>query len=290
VMGGGGGENFRRNLGRLFESPGIACLRGVLRGAPAAVVGAGPSLDHSIHLLAGCAGLTILCADTAYPVLTRRGARPGLVVTADPQPVSQFHFMRAGRYDVPLAAPPTACAGVIERWDGPVYFGFQNLEALPPEARDYARVMGGFGAGGSVSCLALELALLMGAGAVYLFGQDFGYSGGRAYAEGSVPNLLNTLPGGEAAAGERDYFGRPRESTRALYSYRREMESLAARAAAPVLTVSPEAVRAAGVNAVSADEAARRSADARRPDLPRAGAPVNGMAAARRALAAWLEA
>ena len=289
VMGGVARANFRRNLGRLFASPGIARLRGVLRGAPAAVVGAGPSLDHSVHLLPGRVGLTILCADTAYPALARRGARPDLVVTADPQPVSLLHFALAGRYDVPLAAPPTACAGVIERWEGPVFFGFQNIEELPAEARGFARAMGEFGAGGSVSCLAVELALLMGAGAVYLFGQDFGYSGARAYAEGSAPFLLNTSAAeSEDSLAAEDYFGRAIRSTRALYSYRREIEQLAARSAAPVMTVSPDAARAAGVDAVSAEEAARRSVGAQRPGVTAHGEVGGGAAEARRALAGWL--
>lgn len=252
IMGGAEKENFRRNLPRLMRSPGIGAMQGALKGAVAAIVGAGPSLDRDmIHMAAGDR-MAILSSDTALPALTAEGVTPDLVFTVDPQKNTLAHFEMAGRFDLPLALTPFACADLVEKWEGPLFFGFQRPERFPSPACGWAEDMGVFRTGGTVSLIALETALLMGASAVILFGQDFGWPGGRKYARGVAPAFLgNVLPEEKDRVYETDFFGGRIMTSTNLYAYRRDFESLARAAGVPVVTMSAEGVRLEGVAPVA---------------------------------------
>jgi hypothetical protein len=252
LMGGAERANRAANLERLFAGRGIVSLTGLLRGAPAIVVGAGPSLDRDIAAVAAVAGkAAVIVADTAFPPLLAAGIEPTLVVTVDPKSASLYHFDLAGRTDLPLAAAAGAHPALLARWTGPLFFGFTGPDRYPPEARRWIeRRIGFFTAGGSVSAMALELALIMGAGAVTAVGQDFSFPAGRAYADGTAPAILGFTLAAVPVADRRtevDPFGRPVVTTVALTGYRREFERLALSTPVSVTTLSTFAPPTPGV-------------------------------------------
>ncbi len=242
---------FRRNLKKALRSPGIANLAGALRGGVVAVVGAGPSLDKTIMYLAAEKNLTIFASDTSLPALLDAGVTPDFVVTVDSQPHTTLHFLMADRFDIPMITLPTSNSDVIERWEGPLFFGYKNPEKFKSPAREWAESMGKIESGGSVSCVALEMAIKMGASVILLFGQEFGYPDGKAYASCTVPHITGQkLTDESEMTCQVDYFGRNINVPINFHSYRRVFEELARSSDAQVVTLSPEGQRLDGVCAV----------------------------------------
>ncbi|MBI5816308.1 MAG: motility associated factor glycosyltransferase family protein [Nitrospinae bacterium] len=254
IMGKKEKENFRRNLGRLAGSPGVSALAGMCEGGAVIVVGAGPSLDRDITQAACCKGrAAVFAADTALPSLLAAGITPDLLFTADPQDESMRHFIAAGRYDLPLVLTPTANADLVEKWRGPLFFGFQNPDKYPKPADGWARRMGVFSSGGSVSSFALETALAAGVSVAALAGMDFGYPWGRAYANGSAPALLGANEAALRGKVEvKDYCGRPLLTSLNMYSYIRAFENITVAPGRTVVTFSNVGARLGGIEAVAA--------------------------------------
>ncbi|MGK7344649.1 MAG: motility associated factor glycosyltransferase family protein [Candidatus Nitrospinota bacterium M3_3B_026] len=243
-------ENLGRNLPRLLRSPGVGRLAGLFRGEPVAIVGGGPSLDGQAAFFAFQDRMRIFTSDTALPALLEHGVEPDLVFSVDPQEDSLLHFVLAGRFDLPLVLTPTACAGLVERWEGPLIFGFKSPDRYPAPADRWAERMGSFESGGSVSCVAFETALISRASTVIMLGLDFGAPGGRGYASGTAPDILGAAPWNpKETVMEKNCFGEDVPSSALLNSYRREFERLAAGADARVVNISGRGVRADGVQA-----------------------------------------
>jgi len=246
-------ENFKANLHTTLRSCGINRLNESANGSAVAVVGAGPSLDLTAPFLFGVRSrVIILAADTAAPALLNAGIVPDMLFTADPQPGSRLHFELARRFDLPLGLLPTSDPGIVSRWTGPMYFGFINPDKYPEPASSWARETGVFNSGGSVSCLALETAIKMGASRIILFGHDFGFHNARKYANHTVPSTLGeSIIGQKDIVVERNYFNTEVVTSRSFYSYRRDFEKLAESSPAPVYTTSPSGIRLDGIEAVS---------------------------------------
>ncbi|VAX17892.1 Motility accessory factor [hydrothermal vent metagenome] len=251
IMGGAEKENFSRNLKKVLVSRGIARLKGAMAGGMAIIVGAGPSLDRDIIYLALSKKMTVIASDTSLPVLLSAGITPDFVISADPKPDSLSHFELAKSYNLPLIAMPTSNANIIERWTGPLFFGFREPGRFPAPAKEWAQKMGVFESGGSVSCLAMELSIAMGAKAVTLIGQDFGYPAERAYSTGCAPQIIGaTLPNDDEVLEGVDYFGRKIKTSVNLYSYRRTFEELVAKSATKTFTLSACGLSLEGVEAI----------------------------------------
>jgi hypothetical protein len=252
IMGGIEAENLRKNLARLRSANGINSLRGIAKGRGAFIVGAGPSLDRDVITLSAPNGCVIISTDTALPVLLNAGVAPHFVVTADPQAESLRHFSLAGRFDLPLILTPTASADILEKWTGPVYAGFIRTDRLTDEALRMADTMGTFKSGGTVSALAFEAAIIMGADPVILVGQDFGWPGGRCYAQGTYPEQAGadymTMP---EIIYEENHFGQRIPTSVSLHSYRRSFEWVAQTTGARVFTLSTWGLPAKGVAPIS---------------------------------------
>lgn len=243
-------ENLGENLERLLRSPGVESLAGIFSGEPVAIAGAGPSLDAQTPLLALQDRMRVFASDTALPALIEHGVEPDLVFSVDPQADSLLHFITAGRFDLPLVLTPTACAGVVRRWRGPLIFGFKRPDRYPAPADRWAERMGSFESGGSVACVAFETALRSGASAVIMLGLDFGAPGGRGYASGTAPDILGAAPlSPKETVMEKNCFGEDVPSSALLNSYRREFERLAAASNIPVVNLSGRGVRVYGVQA-----------------------------------------
>jgi hypothetical protein len=177
----------------------IRPLRGILGGAPALVLGAGPSLDGQLDLIRGAEGaVPLIAVDTALSPLLASGVRPHLVVTLDAQWHSQGDFTRTftggGEGGAVLVADLVACTQVIKRWTGPLCFSQTALQA-PSEARlqvhplpgllDRVHPVPALACGGSVATTAIELALHLGADPVLVAGLDLAFTGYRTHLRGA---------------------------------------------------------------------------------------------------------
>lgn len=252
IMGGTEAENLRENIPRLRLARGVNSLSGVARGRGAFIVGAGPSLDRDVIALSAPHGCVIISTDTALPALLNAGVTPHFVVTADPQAESLHHFSLAGRFDLPLIMTPTASADVVEKWTGPIYAGFIKTDRLTEEAARMADEMGTFKSGGTVSALAFEAAIIMGADPVILVGQDFGWPGGACYAQGTFPEQAGSgLTTGPEVIYEENHFGARIPTSVSLHSYRRSFEWVIQITGARVFTMSTWGLQASGAAPIS---------------------------------------
>lgn len=180
VFGGRWVRNFFRNL-RL--------IRRVLRfrpmAAPVIISGAGPGLETALPRIRAMGGAFILAASSSVPALYAGGIRPDMVIGADGGSWALSHlyclFRRSGA-GAPLlaaacsAALPSQCAAlpVLALNDGSLWQSLVLGELGIPSVIIPQR--------GTVTASALELALTLSTGPVYLAGMDLSVRDIRTHA------------------------------------------------------------------------------------------------------------
>ena len=228
-------ENFLQNLVASLEDGGVRDLEGLFPGIPALVVGAGPSLDKNIHLIAGISDrVVVLTTDAAAKPLQAAGVEPHFIVTVDPQYICHHHlsgldFSRTSLvYEIssqPANLPLFAgrrFAALLQ--DTTFHFLWDQLE-------DKGSIKGW----GSVSTLAFYLAQHMGCRPILFVGQDLSFTGGRAFArevefqknqaqgirteEELLARYEGQCKGSDDVIQIMDIFGRPTLSTQRLQAY-----------------------------------------------------------------------
>ncbi|MDR0374844.1 MAG: DUF115 domain-containing protein [Treponema sp.] len=149
----------------------------------ASITAAGPSLDRSLPLLREQRTRRfIIATDTSLPALLAAGVEPDAVVSIDCQLWSYNHFFRRTRAPLflDLASPPA----LAERSSAPYFFsGGHPLSRLFSRAGTNMPELDV--SGGNVTYAAVSLAEALGAETVELFGADFSYPSGAAYARGT---------------------------------------------------------------------------------------------------------
>jgi len=151
----------------------------------AAIVAAGPSLDHQLPALAElkAKGVFIISSDTALPVLLHNGIEPDAVVSIDCQHISYYHFVGCSLRSIPLvldiASPP-----MLSRLAAPVFFssGHPLARYICTHWKPLAQLDT---SGGNVTYACLSLAENLGADRITLFGADFSYIRSQSYARGT---------------------------------------------------------------------------------------------------------
>jgi hypothetical protein len=177
-------ENLVNNFKQLTELPDLALLSGVMKGMPALVVGAGPSLDQDLELLAPAKerGLILAAASVLGP-MQRINETPHLALALEGADESR-QFINLGAASCLLGAASTGHPNHFRRWPGP-----KALFHLFPWIAD----LGGLGShiptGGHATSASFSLAVLWGCSPIILVGQDLAYTGGRMHA--------TARPGGE---------------------------------------------------------------------------------------------
>ncbi|MBQ2601416.1 MAG: DUF115 domain-containing protein [Treponema sp.] len=184
------GKIWQRNIIENAIHSGRFLLPPVQDGKTAAVIAAGPSLDVSIgEIMARRDSFVVFSTDTAYGALVSRGIEPEYVVSIDGQFVSSSHFLPAGdavgkstAFVFDMCANPTAVRMLRER-------GFKVLLSksrhplcsfIPDDALPVLE-----SGSGTVTIAACDLARLLGAKTIRVFGADFAYSGGKPYCRGT---------------------------------------------------------------------------------------------------------
>ncbi len=233
---GGYCRNIAEHYHGILSAPDIGRIVGLFgKDVPAAIVGAGPSLDKNAEALRAFPGLVVAC-DRAAKALVARGIRPDLVVSVDPhlEVVARMLDYPESEGQV-LALSVCADPDISKRWRGIIlYMSHQH-----PGTQFFDRVLPALFPGmpgthvlGNVGNMALQLAAMVGCSPLVLVGQDYAYTGGRMHADEWCRNgsswermetdhaaKLERRSGKVDAEGERTYLP--------FLSYRRSLSMLA---------------------------------------------------------------
>lgn len=163
------------NFYRIKGSLGITELENIHKGKAFVVVGAGPSLDHDIKLLAEHQDKYIIVAvDAAIKPLLAAGCRIDYVSTIERYNGFQEEFFRGiPKLNADLICYPVVSKDVIALYPDQVRMAYRNYAWFAYFEKNWP--LGIFESGGSASHLAARAALHMGAAFIILVGCDMTY-------------------------------------------------------------------------------------------------------------------
>jgi hypothetical protein len=173
------------NVSLAAEASPFLALAERYKGVPAFIVGAGPSLDKNIALLASaCSKGIVFATNSSSAALAQRGIEPQVLACIESIDVSaklqKLPFIdRVARAFSLSASPHTLRTG-----KGPLLYMHESVPQYAGPLSDLTQVPA-VAACGSVSTAVLTLAFRLGCSPIVLVGQDLAYSDGRAYASGT---------------------------------------------------------------------------------------------------------
>jgi hypothetical protein len=179
-------KNAVKNLSLIPRSPSLGDLS--FRNDPVLVLGAGPSLDHTLEGLAGFFGealfdssrrpFRILAVDTALPCLRERNIKPDLAAALESQHWNLRDFIGHRDWEIPVVMDLSALPATGEMLGGRIFLFytpwaklglFSRLEAAGLLPKTFPPL-------GSVALSATAIALSMGSGPVLTGGIDFSFT------------------------------------------------------------------------------------------------------------------
>lgn len=176
---------------RIAESADFGRLQGALRGKPAVIAAAGPSLDKQLPLLREFRERVVVIAiGQTLKSLRQAGIEPDLVHVLESQDVTQQLKCAGETNDLCLALTPDAHGAL---YDLPVRALFTATTGSSPMGTWIARATGESRftmGGGTVAQGAVGLAVMLGCNPILLIGQDLAFTDGRAYAKGSAYDFV----------------------------------------------------------------------------------------------------
>ena len=176
----------RANHANLISDGDVEELFNSSPGETLYVAAAGPSLEDSYELLGRRSGRLIAVGAALRPLLAA-GVRPDMVVSIDGHPDGMRKHFDADLSELRESALvyfPVTPPVVLAKWPGRRLAAYGNhprwsqIHALIPKGRLWGA--------GTVTHVAVDLAVRMGASRVVLVGCDFGFAGGRTHARGNV--------------------------------------------------------------------------------------------------------
>ncbi|SDY18173.1 Uncharacterized conserved protein [Evansella caseinilytica] len=177
------------NVQEVLENPYFSSLKNQFKDMPAFIVGNGPSLDKQLHELAAVKekGLIICCGSAIVP-LTKNGIQPDALCVLERSPGIYHHFFENKDYpeEMTLLALAVVDPRVFSSYSGPRIPVFRT-ESNSQFISEYIGDGNGVYAGSSVTHLAFEAAVYMGADPIVLVGQDLAYgSAGMTHSKDSL--------------------------------------------------------------------------------------------------------
>lgn len=148
------------------------------------VVAAGPSLDKNISLLKKeNRDFLIIAVGTVFGKLVRMGIQPDYVVFMDAQERTfrQLEDLLPLKLNVPIVVESTACWKFMKYYQGPKFIAYQKGYELAEEAAAKGECTL-FETGGTVTSLALDMAIKGHAKTIICIGVDLSYTGGMTHA------------------------------------------------------------------------------------------------------------
>jgi hypothetical protein len=178
-------ENILKNLHNIIYSKPVKLLFNRFKGLPAIIVASGPSLDKNIRYLKEIEDKAlILATDTALKPMHKRGIRPHILVSVDPQPSNYKHIKGIILERTALVADSIACPQIFENvkfFRFVSSFGHPIIKWLEFRLGEFGSLKGG----GSVSTVAFDLTRKMGCDPIIFIGQDLSFTGSKFYANGT---------------------------------------------------------------------------------------------------------
>lgn len=176
-------SNFSRNI--KYENFPISDLNSENFADEWLVVGSGPSLNDNESFIKDSVGKRTICVvNSAFRWFCRHDIKPDLCVACDPKDGLKSHIegIEEESKNVPLIADIVTSNSFVELYKGRKHYIYSQSSAFVAEETGVKEDIWTFG--GTVTSMALEAALRMGAKKVYLIGADLGYPGGDTFASG----------------------------------------------------------------------------------------------------------
>lgn len=172
------------NLSWYLKSYNLADFEGLFYKKPIVIVSAGPSLDKNVELLKEIKGkVLIIAAFSAVKALALHGVEPDLMISIDSIQKGMGEYAQS----IPLVYASTSNPELLEAHKGVKIFATNPIEAYTSMLLvHYGKKKRTVSVGGSVACMAVDTARLLGANRIILMGQDLAFSDKRIHAEGTV--------------------------------------------------------------------------------------------------------
>ena len=159
-----------------------------LKGRPAIMVSAGPSLDKNIHLLEKAKEkVFVIAVGSAIKILYNKGIRPHARAAFSPHPDENTVFDGIADFEnIPLVYSNTLDYLVVKNYDAPKARMVMDSDPITR----YLYEQGGIahtlvGSGGTIANVTFDLLCRAGCSQIIFTGQDMCYTGLKLYADGS---------------------------------------------------------------------------------------------------------
>ena len=173
--------NINRNICNCSHN--VDEIENEIKGKDVLVVAAGPSLDDNMDFLKeNYKKRPILCVGTVYSKLQKNGIEPDYVFAMDPQKVSYRQMNGVLNNGASLVIDGAAYWEFAEHWTGDKYIALQSGNPLS-EREATLRNVRTYDTGGTVTSLAIDVAVKLGAGSIGLIGVDMAYKDGYSHAD-----------------------------------------------------------------------------------------------------------
>ena len=179
-------SHYLTNFTGFAHAPGLPAMKGALKGVPAIIVAAGPSLDQNLETLREASKRAlVLCVNTAATALAAAGIVPHAIVAIESLDVSPQLAEIPDLADIPAFLELTA---------NPALWGLPFPTKVPISVDTSAcsifsgRIDRGhhLSAGFCVANAATSIAYVLGCDPIVLVGSDLAYAGERVYASGTT--------------------------------------------------------------------------------------------------------
>ncbi len=232
-------RNLACNLEKIDTARDAGEWRNRLRGVPAVVVAAGPSLDEVLPFMPGIAERSaVISSDTAARALLRIGVVPDFIIVVDPQYWNSRHLDGLDLAKCILISESATHPDVFRHNYLDIFFSgsiFPLGSFLEGEEDGRYRL----GAGGSVATTAWDFARYTGADPILTAGLDLGFPDGRPHFRGCYFEerlfsgngrlspyehlMYRYMQGGDPFQSE-DFDGKPVTTDRRLVVYKQWFE------------------------------------------------------------------
>ncbi len=213
--------NFCRN--KELGLPDISALDMSAMRDEVVVIAAGPSFDHVVEQIRKWQGeKTLIAVGTIYRRLLAEGIRPDYVVVMDPYETAYKQFEGIEEKEIPLLMNMLCHWKIARAYQGPKYTMCVEWDGcgLKEYAKEHEYPL--WLSGGTVTALALEIAIQNKAKTIYFVGMDMAYPAGVSHAQGTNLRSERGLDGLIAIAGVR---GQTVYTDNAFMMYRQWIEA-----------------------------------------------------------------
>lgn len=179
-------RNIIKNIPFLIRTRPVKELKNKYPGRPGFIVSAGPSLDKNILLLKKVRDrAVIICVDTAFKPLLKKGIHPHFIMSADPSYKNYLH-LQGTEEDIRyfLVADSGIAARAYEDFQSHIFTTSLGKPLLKMIEQNIGEI-GEIEAWGSVISLALNFALYIGLDPIVFLGQDFAFTDMRNHCRGT---------------------------------------------------------------------------------------------------------